>query len=72
MPALELDTWVIAIRAANDRGSADQIARKLRKAHIPVLSRVREGAVCLDLRTLGEDDLEDVCDAVEFAANPAS
>ena len=72
VPALELDTWVIAIRAANARGSADQIARKLRKAHIPVLSRVREGAVCLDLRTLGEDDLEDVCDAVEFAANPAS
>ena len=47
VPALELDTWVIAIRGANDRSSADQIARKLRKARIPVLSRVREGAVSL-------------------------
>ena len=67
LPSLELESWVVAIRGTPSGASAAQIARRLREAPIPVLCRVRDDTVCLDLRTLADDELPHVVTAVEFA-----
>jgi len=53
LPGLELDTWVVRVRATP---GAEELAKRLRRASIPVLARVRDGAVLLDVRTLLADD----------------
>jgi len=53
LPGFELDTWVVAIQAPC---GADRLASALRAAPVPVMSRVRDGAVLLDARTLLEGD----------------
>ena len=63
LPSVELESWVVAIRGS----STDRIARRMREAPLPVLCRVRDGAVCLDLRTLADEELPSVAAAVEFA-----
>ncbi|MBC8341150.1 MAG: L-seryl-tRNA(Sec) selenium transferase, partial [Proteobacteria bacterium] len=67
LPSLELESWVVAIRGTPSGASAAQIARKLREAPLPVLCRVRDDTVCLDLRTLADEELPLVVTAVEFA-----
>jgi len=67
LPSLELESWVVAIRGTPSGASAAQIARRLREAPFPVVCRVREDTVCLDLRTLADDELPHVVKAVEFA-----
>ncbi|MDE0908928.1 MAG: L-seryl-tRNA(Sec) selenium transferase [Myxococcota bacterium] len=67
LPSLELESWVVAIRGTPSGASAAQIARKLREAPLPVLCRVRDDTVCLDLRTLADEELPHVVTAVEFA-----
>jgi seryl-tRNA(Sec) selenium transferase len=63
LPGVALDTWVVALRS---RGalSSDAIARALRAAAVPVLARVRDDAVAIDLRTLQGDDAKLVEEAV--------
>lgn len=67
LPGLELETWVVAVRSTAGGRSIDGVARALREAPTPVLGRVRDGALCIDLRTLREDDLALVIAALEFA-----
>jgi L-seryl-tRNA(Ser) seleniumtransferase len=67
LPGLEFESWVVTISSSRQGLSTDRIARRLREAETPVLARVRDGAVCIDLRTLGEEDLEDVVSALQFA-----
>jgi L-seryl-tRNA(Ser) seleniumtransferase len=54
LPLLELEGPVCAV----DPGAlgADELARRLRAAHPPVIGRVREGWVVLDPRTLSDDE----------------
>ena len=49
LPGFELDTFVVAIRAA--RG-ATRLAARLRTGSTPVMARVRDDAVIFDTRTL--------------------
>lgn len=67
LPGLELESWVVAIRSSKPGLSVDRIARKLREAEPPVLARVRDGALCIDLRTLREADLQFVAKALGAA-----
>ena len=67
LPGLEFESWVVTIRSSQQGLSADRIVRRMREAETPVLARVREGAVCIDLRTLAEEDLEAVASAIKFA-----
>ncbi len=49
-PGARLPTWILAVTA--DGLSADELAARLRSAEPPVIARVEEGRVLLDLRTV--------------------
>jgi L-seryl-tRNA(Ser) seleniumtransferase len=59
LPGFELDSWVVTVRSSKH---ADRVAEALREGPRPVLARVRDGAVVLDVRTLLEGD-EDIVEA---------
>ncbi len=62
LPARELTTVIVQWRPAGARAS--EIAAALREADIPVIARIRDEAICFDLRTIRDDDLEGLVDAV--------
>lgn len=66
MPARELPTIVIQWRPKG--AGAEAMAEALRRADSPVIVRIRDDAICFDLRTLYESDFEtlvaNVCAAV--------
>jgi len=64
LPGLELDTWQVVLRS---RLPAQALAAALRSAPVPVIARVREDAVLLDLRTLADDDAKLLEDALRDA-----
>ena len=73
LPGFALDTWVVALRG---RQSAAQTAARLRSpggsggksdGRVPVLARVRDDTVLLDVRTLLDTDLADVEAAVALS-----
>jgi L-seryl-tRNA(Ser) seleniumtransferase len=68
LPGFELGTWVVALRP---RMGVRRFAESLRKADPPVLARIREDAVRLDVRTLLSGDETAVEEAVTaiLAAN---
>ena len=55
-PTSTLPTFLIAVSAQSL--SADQLAERLRRGSLPVVARVEEGRVLLDLRTVFEDEDE--------------
>ena len=65
LPGFELSTWVVSVRLP---GGAEACARRLRSADTPVLARIRDGAVVLDVRTLLEGDEKAVEAALDAAA----
>ncbi len=57
MPMQNIPTYVLSI--LHDRLSANEIADKLRQAEIPIIGRIEDDMVILDVRTLLEgDDIE--------------
>jgi L-seryl-tRNA(Ser) seleniumtransferase len=64
LPDHQLDTWVVRIDAP---GGAERLAQRLRTGAPPVLARIRDDRVVIDVRTLldGDDDL--VFDALAHA-----
>ena len=68
LPGFELPTWVVALRAA--RGP-DALAARLREAPVPVLGRIRDDALLLDVRTLLDGDEADLEHALTFALGRA-
>jgi L-seryl-tRNA(Ser) seleniumtransferase len=64
LPGFELPTWVVAVRAGV---GPDALAGRLRAAPVPVLARIREDALLLDVRTLLDDDDPAVEDALVLA-----
>jgi len=60
LPGFELGSWMVALRGS---ASAEGLAARLRAAEVPVIARVGDGRVLIDVRTLlGGDE-----DAVEAA-----
>jgi len=59
MPLAELPSWALTLR-----GDGAAIERGLRAAPVPVIARVVDGVVHLDLRTIGAADEPDVVAAV--------
>jgi L-seryl-tRNA(Ser) seleniumtransferase len=60
LPLEEIASW--GLRLTPTDASADELARRLRTGEPAVLARVRDGAVVLDLRTVGEDELDALVD----------
>ncbi len=61
MPAREFET--VVIRWQPSGMSADAMIEALRRAEVPVIARIRDDAVCLDLRTIRAADFDDLVDA---------
>jgi L-seryl-tRNA(Ser) seleniumtransferase len=55
MPTAELPSWAVTVS-----GGADAVDARLRAAAVPVVARVEDGKVWLDVRTIGEEEIEDV------------
>ncbi|MCO6436188.1 MAG: L-seryl-tRNA(Sec) selenium transferase [Phycisphaerae bacterium] len=62
MPGQELPTVVVQWRPV--ACGAEQLARLLRENETPVVCRVRDDALFFDLRTIQDDDLDDLAEAV--------
>ncbi len=56
MPGVELSSWAVVVRPAMQ--SSKDIHKLLREAPQPVISRIIDGAVVLDMRTVTETDIE--------------
>jgi len=65
MPGKELETVVVQWRC--EHASVDEVAAALRRAEVPVIVRVRDDAICFDLRTIPEADFEALVDSVTTA-----
>ncbi len=63
LPGVELPTVLVAIRGAGR--SAESIARALRLGEIPVITRLQDGNVLLDMRTLLPGEVELAADIVK-------
>ncbi len=63
LPIHEIPSY--AVRLGGDRDDADALAEKMRSVDPPVVGRVAEGRLWLDVRTLLEGDEEAILSAVE-------
>jgi L-seryl-tRNA(Ser) seleniumtransferase len=68
LPGFELEGFVVALAAP---GGAERFAARLREAPVPVLARVREAKVVIDVRTLLDGDEALVEAAVRRACEAA-
>jgi L-seryl-tRNA(Ser) seleniumtransferase len=66
LPEQPVRTWVVAVRAKE--WGEEQLAHRLRTGRQPVLARVREGTLVLDVRTVFEEQEEAVIRMVSDAA----
>jgi L-seryl-tRNA(Ser) seleniumtransferase len=57
MPTAELPSWAVTLRAEGG-GSADALDRGLRVAAVPVVGRIEDGRVWLDVRTIDTGDTD--------------
>ncbi len=64
------DTGIATVAVALDpgRGGADQLAARLRSGSPPVVARIEDGRVVLDLRTVAEEDEGPLLEALARAA----
>jgi len=60
----------VTLRLRSSRLSEAEFARRLRTGSPPVIARVHEEAVVIDLRTVFEDQLDELAEAVRAAAAP--
>ena len=57
-PGEDLPSWVVALRPSD--GKVTALEEALRRAQPPVIARIHRGWLVLDMRTLGDHDLEAV------------
>ncbi|WP_270181944.1 L-seryl-tRNA(Sec) selenium transferase [Alkalihalobacillus sp. CinArs1] len=62
MPEVNLDTFVIAI--TSDRLTSNEIEKGLREFEVPVIARLKEDRILLDLRTVSKDEEMHIIDAL--------
>lgn len=66
LPGSPMDTFAVAVRAADL--SADRLAGMLRCGQPPVIARIHEGEVLLDVRTLLPGDDQHIVDSLQAVA----
>jgi L-seryl-tRNA(Ser) seleniumtransferase len=70
MPEVEIPTACVAV--SHSRLRAEELDERLRTGVHPVVGRVAKGRLLLDMRTVGEDDVAVVAEALAAAAGGAS
>lgn len=65
LPGIDHASFAVAIRS--EAIAAEPLARRLREGDPPVIGRIREGWLLLDLRTIAEDEIDRLTDAVARA-----
>jgi L-seryl-tRNA(Ser) seleniumtransferase len=68
LPGVALATWVVALTAA---AGPDALAKALRAASPPIVGRIREDCVLLDVRSITDDDEAWLVRGVEAALDAA-
>jgi L-seryl-tRNA(Ser) seleniumtransferase len=69
LPGFALDSWVVTLRTSL---GVEQLLERLRAAPLPVIARLRDDALILDVRTLLEGDEDAVEQALGLALrNPS-
>jgi len=63
MPTGQLASWAVTLRGTS--AGADAIDAGLRRAAVPVVGRIEEGRVWLDVRTIAAEEAADVVAAVQ-------
>ncbi|MEE8167205.1 MAG: L-seryl-tRNA(Sec) selenium transferase, partial [Myxococcota bacterium] len=63
LPEHRLPGWAVVLEGPR----VDQVARRLRDAPTPVLARLRDDALWLDVRTVREDEFQTLASALTFA-----
>lgn len=58
LPELELPTYCVAVRHKDL--SVEELSKRLRSADPPVIGRIREDKLLLDMRTVSDKELEDI------------
>jgi len=66
LPALDLPTWMVALRA--EGLSAAEFEERLRHGRPPLIARVKGGRVLLDPRTLIDEPMDEIARVIETAA----
>ncbi|MBQ1328923.1 MAG: L-seryl-tRNA(Sec) selenium transferase, partial [Mogibacterium sp.] len=61
-PMVRLPGWAVSVK--DGMKSADRTERKLRKAEVPVVARINEDRLLLCVRTIAEDELQTVAEAL--------
>jgi L-seryl-tRNA(Ser) seleniumtransferase len=61
LPGFELDSWVLALRVPE---GAESLAACLREAPVPILSRVRDSLLLIDLRAVAESELSSLREGI--------
>ncbi len=64
-PGVEIESWILRVRAAGR--SETELEAACRAARPPVIGRVKDGALCLDPRTVSPDEEEEFVRAVAQA-----
>ncbi len=63
-PLSELPSWALAIR--HDHIEVEKIEKKLRQWNPPIIVRISEGYLLMDMRTLFEEDLPIIAEALAY------
>jgi L-seryl-tRNA(Ser) seleniumtransferase len=69
LPGFELDSWVVTLRTSV---GAERLSEWLRAAPLPVIARLRDDAVVIDVRTLLEGDEDAIEQALGLALRDLS
>ena len=62
MPLVEMPT--VSVTLSHESVMASEIEARLRASHPPVISRVQEDKVCLDMRTISEAEIDTLVGSV--------
>src|SRR6185436_8888653 len=66
MPTAELPSWAITLAGRNP----EQLDRELRAAPVPVIGRIDQGKLWLDVRTISEDEVAELVAALRAVGSP--
>ena len=69
LPGFELDSWVVTLRTSI---GAERLSKWLRAAPLPVIARLRDDALVIDVRTLLEGDEDAIEQALGLALRDLS